>query len=442
MALHKNENPARRGRAFREISKFFARLETLARRTPANLPRVLGRTFGAFVIFELFAGFVTVIIDTLRSWRSGATATFPVTKLPEIEVLDNRFQVYTSGIDLYAAMLNDIRTARRHIFFETFIWKNDEVGRLFKDELIAAAKRGVDVFIIWDALGNINVPPALTRFPRLPNLHALRFGLLRSFFLSFRSTGRDHRKLLEIDNRVGYIGGYNIGSIYANQWRDTHLRVEGEAVWELADAFTDFWNAHLRGNLPYLPQYPATNWQSEISVARNEPHRLLFPVRGLYINALNKARRRVWITQAYFIPDRDILDELIAASSRGVDVKILVPETSNHIAADWVARSFYSPLLKAGVQIWLYQDAMVHAKTATADGMWTTIGTANIDRLSMTGNYEINMEIYSDKLASQMEKVFTKDLTNARQLTLAEWEERGLVPRIIERMLRPLGSII
>ena len=241
---------------------------------------------------------------------------------------------------------------------------------------------------------------------------------------------------------MGFIGGYNIGSLYATQWRDTHLRVTGASVWDLTDAFTDFWNAHKTRRLPRMPQYASRAWRSDVAVARNEPNRFLFPVRGLYINALNKARERFWITQAYFVPDRDILAELIATAERGVDIKVLMPEVSNHIAADWVARSFYSPMLEAGIEIWLYQGAMIHAKTATADGGWTTIGTANIDRLSMTGNYEINMEVFSADLARQMEQVFENDLTNARQLTLAEWEERPLVNRIVERMLRPLASVL
>lgn len=432
-----------RGGMFRRIARFFTRLADLALKMPAELPRIASRVFGAFILFELIAGAITVAIDTLRAWRPTPAKPFPVTDLPEIEVHGNEMQVFTSGSEVYSAMLDEIRGAKRNVFFETFIWKSDEVGRLFKDALIEAAERGVDVFIIWDALGNLNVPPAFTKFPKMSHLHVLRFGLFRSFFLSIRSTGRDHRKLLIVDNQVGFVGGYNIGSLYATQWRDTHLRIRGVAAIELANAFTDFWNAHLRKHrLPYLPQYPTTKWRADIAAAKNEPHRLLFPVRGLYINALSKGQERVWITQAYFIPDKDILDELTEASNRGVDVKVLIPEVSNHIAADWVARSFYSPLLEAGVEIWLYQNAMVHAKTATVDGMWTTIGTANIDRLSMTGNYEINMEIYSHKLASQMEEVFRNDLTNARQLTLAEWEERPLLTRLIERLLRPLGSVL
>ena len=440
--LRNHYSPEPRGEVFRQIARFFTRLSELAVETPQQLPRVMARIFGGFLLFEFVAGVITVAIDTLRTWRQSPVKPFPVTQLPEIRFAADKMQVYTSGIEVYTAMLEAIRSAQSHVFFETFIWKNDEIGHLFKEALIAAAKRGVEVFIIWDAFGNINVPPAMTRFPHLHHLHVLRFGLFRSFFLSLRFTEPAPPEIHTVDNKIGFIGGYNIGSLYATQWRDTHLRLTGPSVWELTDAFTDFWNAHKTRNLPQLPQFLPRQWSPEIEVARNEPNRLLFPVRGLYIKALNKARKRFWITQAYFIPDQDILDELIAAAWRGVDIKVLMPETSNHIAADWVARSYYSPMLEAGIEIWLYKEAMVHAKTATADGCWTTIGTANIDRLSMTGNYEINMEIFSTDLANQMEQVFLNDLTNARQLTLDQWEERPVVNRVIERLLRPLGSVL
>lgn len=429
--------------ALRKIASFFTRLADLTLKTPTDLPKIISRTLGGFLFFEFVAGAITVGIDTLRSWRPAPAVSFPVTESPAVTVQGNEMQVFTSGSEVYQAMLDEIRHAKRNVFFETFIWKCDEVGRLFKDALVEAANRGVHVFIIWDAFGNLNVPPNFTRFPRLPRLHVMRFGLLRSFFLSLRSTGRDHRKLLVVDNRVGFIGGYNIGALYADCWRDTHVRIKGEATLELANAFTEFWNTHLNPHqLPSLPKYPGKRWCRDILAAKNEPNRLLFPVRGLYINALSRAQKNVWITQAYFIPDKDILDELTQAANRGVDVKVLIPEISNHIAADWVARSFYSQLLEAGVEIWLYQNAMVHAKTATADGIWTTIGTANIDRLSMTGNYEINMEVYSKKLAHQMEKVFVNDLSNARQLNLVEWEGRPWLNRVIEKLLRPLGSLL
>src|SRR5690606_7978830 len=143
-----------------------------------------------------------------------------------------------------------------------------------------------------------------------------------------------------------------------------------------------------------------------------------------------------------FIPDHDIHAALLAAAARGVDVRVLVPHRSNHVVADWLARGQYASLLRGGVRIFLYQGAMVHAKTATIDGRWTTIGTANIDRLSLTGNYEVNLEIVDPGLAARMEDIFAMDLTNATELTLAQWEARGTVAKIGEYLLIPLRPLL
>jgi cardiolipin synthase len=260
--------------------------------------------------------------------------------------------------------------------------------------------------------------------------------------LNLRKTGRDHRKLLVVDGVTGYVGGYNIGDLYATTWRDTHLRVDGPSAWELENAFVDFWNDHRKKKHPEIPDRGARSWDARIRAAQNAPARLIFPVRGIYLEAIDRAEDHVYITQGYFIPDREILHALISASRRGVDVRVLIPEYSNHILADWAARTYYSRLLEAGVTIWLFQDAMVHAKTMTVDGRWTTVGTTNIDRLSMTGNFEINLELYDDDLAEQMEKIFLNDLGNCRQLTLEEWEQRGMHRRVLERVLKPLAPLL
>src|SRR5699024_7311666 len=150
------------------------------------------------------------------------------------------------------------------------------------------------------------------------------------------------------------------------------------------------------------------SWDSRIQAARNSPSSLLFPVRGAYINAMDRARHHVYLTQGYFIPDTEFLGAMLAAARRGVDVRVLIPEVSNHVLADWVARSYYERLLRGGVTLWLYQSAMVHAKTGTVDGRWTTIGTTNIDRMSMQGNFEINLEIYDRDLATHIDRKSTR----------------------------------
>lgn len=400
--------------------------------------RLFGYALGAGGAAQVVAASAVVLVDEVRKRRWTPPEAHPSAPPRTVDVAGNPVTTFTNGKDLYAAILKSIEEAESSIYFEFFIWKNDAIGTRFKEALIAAADRGVDVFVIYDGFGNLVVDPRFYHFP--PSVHVLRFPVVRRgiFRLDLRQFGRDHRKIVVVDGEVGYVGGYNIGDLYAKTWRDTHLRIEGPAVWELSDTFVDFWNEYRARYQPELPDGGAKQWDSRITAARNAPSRMLFPVRGLYLDAIERATKRIYITQAYFIPDNEILTGLLKASNRGVDVRVIVPEYSNHIIADWVARGYYSELLAGGVTIWLYKDAMVHAKTATVDGRWSTVGTANIDRLSMTGNYEVNLALYGDEMAEKMEDIFEMDLGNCRQLTLEEWDKRGRLPRLAERLLAPL----
>lgn len=377
-----------------------------------------------------------VITDQLRKMRSvPALEGYPTVDPEPAQVGDTTIESYMDGESLYADMLTAIGQAQRLILFETFIWKGDAVGTSFKEALIAAARRGVEVYIIYDAFANLVVNPRFYRFPEHPNLHVLRYPLPH--------TGRDHRKILVIDSDIGFVGGYNIGDTYTTtQWRDTHVRLRGPSVWELENAFVDFWNTYRRRKLPSLPDTGARAWDARISASLNDPRRMLFPVRGLYIDALERARHSAYITSAYFIPDRVIQKALLDAAARNVEIKVLVPEKSNHVIADWVSRAYMTDLVRAGVEVWLYRDVMIHAKTAVVDGRWVTVGTANIDRLSMTGNYEVNLQVHDRAMAAHMEEIFRADLTNAVRIDPERWEHRPLPRRALERLLKPLGLLI
>lgn len=384
-------------------------------------------------------------VDHMRKQRiPGGRHGFPTLPPADTEVARNGVRTYTEGHSLYADMLHEIDHAEHHIFFETYIWRSDAWGQVFKDALLAAAERGVDVFIVYDGFAVLNQDPRFYRMPDIPHLYVRRFPEIRSgmFTLDLRKTGRDHRKILVVDGKVGFVGGYNIGDPFANEWRDTHVRVTGDAVWDLENGFVDFWNHFKLRRHPGLPDRGAKKWNAEVTAAFNLPSQLLYPVRGLYIDAIDRATSRILITQAYFIPDKEILAALKAAARRGVRVQVLIPEYSNHILADWVARPYYGELLREGIEIWLYQHAMVHSKTMTVDGVWSTVGTANIDRLSMLGNYEVNMQFFSMELAKRMEEIFDNDLTTARRLTFEEWEGRTLVTRILERLLHPFEFVV
>jgi len=348
---------------------------------------------------------------------------------------------YTYGEVLFDDMLAAITGARKRILLETYIIKGDAMGRRFKQALIDAAERGVEVYVVYDQFANLVVRPSFLRFPA--PVHVLRYPLISSWkIFGPRHLGRDHRKILVVDDEVAYVGGYNIGSAYATEWRDTHLRIEGPAVWDLDNAFVDFWNTHPKRTTDRLAQMPPAGWRPEIRAHRNVPRQLMYPIRGMYLEAIDRAHRSISITAAYFIPDRDILDAILEARLRGVTVRIIVPKVSNHVVTDWLSRGFYGRLLRAGVEIHRYTDHMVHAKTATIDGEWTTIGTANIDRLSLLGNYEINLEILDRGLAAGMEKVFADDCAKCEQLSLDEWMRRPVVARVYEAILKPLAPLL
>ncbi|WP_026460574.1 phospholipase D-like domain-containing protein [Schaalia suimastitidis] len=412
--------------------------------TPRNIR--IAKNVGKALVVAQAAALITVhAIDRMRTARvPGGRHGFPTLQPVDTDVAGNSVRTYTEGNSLYEDMLAEINAAERYIFFETYVWRSDEWGQRFKDALIAAAQRGVDVFVVYDGFAVLNQNPAFFRMPRIPHLYVRRFPEIRSgmFTLNLRRTGRDHRKILVVDGTSGYVGGYNIGTRFAEEWRDTHVRVTGHAVWELENGFVDFWNHFKLRRHPSLPDRGARKWSSEVTAAFNLPSRLLYPVRGLYIDAMERATERILITQAYFIPDKEILAALKAAARRGVEVKVLIPEYSNHILADWVARPYYGELLRAGIEIWLYQHAMVHSKTMTVDGVWSTVGTANIDRLSMQGNYEVNMQFHSQELAGRMEEIFANDLTTARRLTIDEWEGRSMFTRVLEHLLRPFEIVV
>ncbi|MCZ2402188.1 phosphatidylserine/phosphatidylglycerophosphate/cardiolipin synthase family protein [Paenarthrobacter sp. Z7-10] len=401
----------------------------------------LQRMVVAFVAVQgvVIAGLV--LVDAIKKHARTKRSRFPRPGTFSSEVADSVTTIYTYGEDLYEAMLEEIGKAKHRILIETYIWKGDSLGQRFKDALGAAAERGVEVYAVYDGFANLVVPASFYKFH--PAIHLMRFPVLRPSILiaNVRGTGLDHRKMLIIDDHTGFVGGYNIGLLYATQWRDTHLKIVGPSVWELHQAFATVWNGN-RKQQPGIEELDAGIWEPRIRAVNNIPANLVYPIRGVYLDAINRASHHIYITMAYFIPDHQILTALFRASKRGVDVRVILPENSNHVLADWLSRGFYTALLRGGVTILLYQNAMVHAKTATVDGEWSTVGTANIDRLSLTGNYEINMEIHDRNLAEDMEKIFEVDSTNSRELTLAEWESRQLVARFSEAVLAPLRPLL
>ncbi len=390
---------------------------------------------GAMIALQVIIVIVLWLVAALRKLQKSKKG-FPHLSLDEICVGDNTLQLYGYGCDLYDAMIEAIDSAKQSIYLETFIWKDDAVGREFKTHLAQKAAEGVEVYVAFDSFGNLVVPRAFKIFP--PEIHVLEYQSIHHFWHIFdpRRYSLDHRKLLVVDGLTGFVGGFNIGSLYATQWRDTHLRICGPAATDLAHSFIDFWNR----SSPHvtIQRYYPRRFDSLITLHDNDAMRLTFPIRDMYIAAIDRAEHWILLSNAYFVPDRSLLDALEQAAERGVDVRILLPWISNHVVVDWLARGYFARCLRAGIRIFGYGHAMLHAKTCTIDGQWSTIGTANLDRLSSIGNYEVNIEIYSSEIAQQMQAIFECDTADIFELTLEGWIKRPWYSKLSELILSPL----
>ncbi len=367
---------------------------------------------------------------------------FEATSPGSVVVGRDRLTLFSYGEDLYARMLEAIRGAERRVLLETFIWKPDEIGRELKSALIEAAERGVEVFVIYDGFANLVVPPSFFEFP--PAVHVMKYPTFAPGWKVYdpRRYGRDHRKILCVDDRIGFVGGYNIGSLYARHWRDTQLCIDGPSSWQLRHAFAASWNARRRPEQPRLREPGSRHWVPAIRAYRNAPREKRFPIRDAYLEAIAHATERIWLSHAYFVPDHDILRALIAASGRGVDVQLLLPGASNHPVMDWLAHRSFTDLLEAGIKIFLFQDAMIHTKTTVIDGQWATVGTANIDRMSLIGNYEINVEVVDSGFARLLERSFLTDRDGAREVDPRAWSERAWPHRAMETLTLPLRHLL
>lgn len=402
-----------------------------------SIRRIARDAFGIMVALQAITVAVLQVVAILnRRKQKDNRKPFPHQHSQPVRVGDNELQLYGYGCDLYDAMLAAIDSAQETIYLETYVWKDDEVGRKFKEHLAKKAAQGVEVYVIYDWFGNLVVPRAFKSFP--PKIHKMAYHPIKHPWQIFdpRRYALDHRKLLAVDGKIGFIGGFNLGSLYAAEWRDTHLRITGPFAADLARAFVDFWNrSSPKGDT--ITRRLQRQFDPLLSLRGNDAIRLTFPIRDMYIDAIDKAERSIMLTNAYFVPDHFLLEALKFAAQRGVDVRVLVPWVSNHIDVDWVARGYFTECLQAGVRIFGYRN-MLHAKTCTIDGEWSTVGTANLDRLSSIGNYEITAEIYSAEFAQQMQELFECDLTNAVELTLADWIGRPWYTKISERILAPL----
>lgn len=374
-------------------------------------------------------------------------------------VAGNRVTLLFDGPKTLAAMMNAIRQARDHINLETYIFDQDELGLKFANLLIEKQRAGVQVNIIYDSVGTIGTPAEFFERMRQAGIRLIEFNPVNPFkaSLGWRLNNRDHRKILVVDGKIGFTGGVNIAEDYANSslfrsggernrelgWRDTHVQLEGPAVANLQLLFLQTWAEHSKDMLP------SSNWFPKLPVVGPQLVRVIgskpggnFEIYKAYYLALAEAKKSAHLTVAYFAPDPEMLRAITDAARRGVDVHMVFPSISDAPLVFYAARSYYQELLDAGVKISEFQDSVLHAKTAVIDGVWSTVGSANVDMRSFMHNTEVNLVILGDGFGRAMEDAFQEDLRNSKSITREAWPKRSVFDKLRESSARQLAYFL
>lgn len=401
--------------------------------------------------------------EILARLKSGAEATSifdrhlaleqAVSESPLLE--GNRVRLLQDGPDTYQAMFAAIKAALDHINMETFTLEDDEVGRRFADVLIEKQRQGVQVNLIYDSAGSLNTPAEFFKRLRDNGIRTLEFNPINPLTAKagWQVNQRDHRKLLIIDGKVAFLGGVNISSVYSGDsfsqrskvrpdgkisWRDTDLQIEGPVVAEYQKLFLETWRSQKADPLEERkffppPQRQGTEVVRAIGSSPDDPFSLMYVT---LISAINSAETEVMLTNAYFVPDPQMLTALKAAAARGVDVRLLLPGHTDSALVFNAGRSYYDELLSGGVKIFERRNALLHAKTALIDGVWTTVGSTNMDWRSYLHNREINAVVLGTEFGDRMRAAFEKDIAESEQITLEKWRSRTLDLRLMEQFSR------
>jgi len=361
-------------------------------------------------------------------------------------------QLYLTGDECYAAIEEAIQAATHHIHLEYYIWRPDTVGTRLRDLLCSKARQGVQVRLLVDALGSASlgrrfVRPLLESGVQFARFNRLSLARLRPGLMNFRS----HRKIVVCDGRVGFTGGINVcdehsqRQVGARAWRDTHLRIEGAPVGWLQMLFLEDWYFAV-GSAPrdraYFPEPPAADDGPWVQIVASGPDHEHYAIERLYFAAIAGARQRVLITTPYCVPNEAMFAALATTAMRGVEVKMLVPARGDSRLVDAAARTYYEELAQAGVRVYQYYPAMLHAKTMVVDDQLALVGTANLDNRSFRLNFEVVAAVYDSAFAQQLADVFAADMQYATKFRLRRSRRAPLWRRLGEATARLLSPLL
>lgn len=360
--------------------------------------------------------------------------------------------VLTNGEETFTAIIRELEQATHHIHMEYYIYRNDQIGNQIKDILIRKAQSGVKVRFLYDDVGSLRLPAAFIEEMKDAGVEAVAFAPVFIPWLSNKVNYRNHRKIVVIDSNVGFIGGLNVGDEYLGKsktygfWRDTHLLIKGEAVHALQVIFLQDW-LYMTGQTFLNPEYlsqPLTDYcgSGAVQIIASGPDNKWETMKNMFFSMINSAKRSIWISTPYFIPDEDIFSGLKVAALSGIDVKILFPKKPDKWLPYLASHSYFPSLLEAGVKIYEYEKGFMHAKILIVDGSMASIGTANMDMRSLHLNFEVNAFLYQTDSTQKLVADFLADLLQSSIIDQEKFARRRWLTRFMESAARLMSPLL
>ncbi|RNF38548.1 cardiolipin synthase [Planococcus salinus] len=365
---------------------------------------------------------------------------------------DNAVQIFNDGKEKFDALLEDINQAEDHIHIQYYIFRMDDLGNRIVNALITKAEQGVKVRLLYDDMGSRSL--SKRKFKKLTEAG----GEVETFFPSMmplinpRLNYRNHRKIVVVDGKVGYIGGFNVGNEYLGlnprfgYWRDTHLRLEGSALYPLQTRFILDWNqASLRHDIEYSERYfppVLSKGNTAMQIVSSGPDEEWEQIKDGYMKLINMAEEYIYIQTPYFIPDISFYDAIRVAALSGIDVRVMIPNKPDHPFVYWATYSYVGQLLRTGARVFIYDNGFLHTKMIVTDDKASTVGTANIDVRSFKLNFEVNAFIYDEKVSADLANLFHQDTELSTELTLEMYLERTKMIKTKESIARLLSPIL
>lgn len=366
---------------------------------------------------------------------------------------NNDIRIFTDGREKFQTLLSEMDHARNYIHVQYYIIKNDELWKEIEEVLLRKARQGVEIRVLFDSMGCRGMHRSDWARLEKAGIKVAEFFPALLGKLQLRVNYRNHRKIVVIDGRIGFVGGFNVGREYIGKdkkfgyWRDTHICIEGSAVTSLAMRFVLDWNYAARENLFLedrlfeLPTY-VRNGRDPVQIISNGPDSKSQEIRNNYLRLIHMARKNIYIQTPYFIPDDDIRDALEIAAKSGIDVRIMIPCKPDHPFVYWATYSYLGEMVEAGARCYTYNNGFLHAKCMCVDGLVTCMGTANMDIRSFSLNFEVNAVIYSARTTGRLMEAFENDIAKSTLITRKKYEQRDFIIRIKEQFCRLLSPVL